>query len=215
MDTTEPADHVVIVAGGGLGTTISAPPGAFVIAADSGYDHAVEAGIAVHLLIGDLDSISPTGRAHAEAHGVAVSEHDLDKDATDLELAIDAALARRARRIDIFGGEGGTIGHLLTGVLSITGERLEPVDVQWHVASGTLLVVRPGRAAELIGTPGDTVSVVPVGSVTGVRTEGLRWRLDGEDLPAGSTRGVSNQLIGDRATVHIEHGVALIALEGA
>ena len=39
MDTTEPQDHVVIVAGGDIGSTIEVPHGASVIAADSGWEH--------------------------------------------------------------------------------------------------------------------------------------------------------------------------------
>jgi thiamine pyrophosphokinase len=47
------------------------------------------------------------------------------------------------------------------------------------------------------------------GPARGVTTEGLRYRLTGEDLQPGSTRGVSNELLADHARVHLEAGVLL------
>jgi thiamine pyrophosphokinase len=55
----------------------------YVIAADSGLDHAVRLGVAVDLLVGDLDSVS----ADAIALAASVQRHPVDKDATDLAIA--------------------------------------------------------------------------------------------------------------------------------
>ena len=64
-----------------------------VIAADSGLDHAVAAGIDPHRLVGDLDSVSAAGRMWAYAHEVHIDEHPAIKDETDTELALAAAIA--------------------------------------------------------------------------------------------------------------------------
>jgi len=45
--------------------------------------------------------------------------------------------------------------------------------------------------------------------LTGVRTTGLRWALEGETLEAGSSRGVSNVFAAPEATVSLESGVIL------
>lgn len=214
MDTTAPIGQVVIVAGGELRTTIQSPGGATVIAADSGYDHAVTAGIPVDVLIGDLDSISPAGRRHATTTGVTVTEHPVDKDSSDLELALRAAIDRGATRIDVYGGEGGTVGHLVAGALALTSGDLDGIDVRWHVESGTIHVARPTHPVAVSGSPGDVLTIVPVGDLSGVTTTGLRWQLDGDALDAGSTRGVSNRLEHRRATVRIDAGVALVIMEG-
>jgi thiamine pyrophosphokinase len=67
----------------------------------------------------------------------------------------------------------------------------------------------------LHGAPGDLVSLVPVhGPATGVTTEGLRYPLRGEDLVPGSTRGVSNVLLGTEAVVRLETGVLLAVQPG-
>ena len=89
---------VVIVAGGhplgGLHPEL--PAGAFVIAADGGVDRALALGLHVDLAVGDFDSVTPAGLAAVRAAGARVERHPPTKDATDLELALDAALGARA-----------------------------------------------------------------------------------------------------------------------
>ena len=87
----------IIVVSGGLAPDRSEigplPAGAFVIAADSGLEHAAALGLAVDVLVGDLDSVSTSALEAAEEAGVRVERHPVDKEATDLELALDYALA--------------------------------------------------------------------------------------------------------------------------
>jgi thiamine pyrophosphokinase len=47
-----------------------------------------------------------------------------------------------------------------------------------------------------------------------VRTHGLRWTLDGQDLPAASGWGVSNEFAVAEASVSIEAGVVLVVRPG-
>jgi thiamine pyrophosphokinase len=77
---------------------------AFVIAADSGLHAALALGVDVDLLIGDLDSADPTAVAEARRAGAAVDVHPADKDATDLELALEAAADRGSTRVRVIGG---------------------------------------------------------------------------------------------------------------
>ena len=84
-----------------------------VIAADRGYKLAVAAGCVVELLVGDLDSLSaPTVERAAEA-GVPIERHPIDKDQTDLELALTYACAvPGVNRIVVFGAAGGRFAEL-------------------------------------------------------------------------------------------------------
>ena len=50
------------------------------------------------------------------------------------------------------------------------------------------------------GRPGALLTLVPLGGqATGIRTEGLRYRLGDEDLEVGTTRGVSNEFLATSA----------------
>jgi thiamine pyrophosphokinase len=77
-----------------------------------------------------------------------------------------------------------------------------------------LTIVR--HEARLEGPVGGIVSLIPLhGPATGVTTAGLLYPLADEDLAAGSTRGVSNELTGPVATVTIRGGVLAAVQPGS
>src|SRR4051812_38201179 len=94
-------ETVVVVAGGHPSPlrVPALPERAHVIAADSGVDLALALRLHIDRAIGDFDSVSAAGLAAAEAAGTVIERHPVAKDATDLELALDAAIALRPSRI--------------------------------------------------------------------------------------------------------------------
>lgn len=213
--TTTPIDRAVVLAGGDLHTEPLSTPQAIVVAADSGYDHARELGLSVDFLVGDMDSISQHGIDHARATGVTILAYPTDKDHTDLELAILAAAARGARHIDIHGGEGGSLGHLLGVALELTDERWDAITIRWHTAGGVAEAARPNSPVTIRGTSGDDVSLIPVGTADGVCTSGLAWPLSGEPLTAGTTRGLRNRITSSPAEISVASGVVIVIWEKA
>src|SRR5256885_17010965 len=94
---------VVVLSGGPDRPAVdSLPPGATVIAADGGAELAQHVGLEVDLVVGDLDSIS----AAALARAAQVERHAADKDATDLALALAAALRLQPERILVLRSAG-------------------------------------------------------------------------------------------------------------
>jgi len=202
----------VIVAGGDLITGETIPPlpdNRFVIAADSGLHSAQALGIVVHLVVGDLDSATPAAVAAAEAAGAAVERHPTDKDGTDLELALDAALRRGLAPALVLGGAGfDRIDHFMANALLLTHPRYAPMRPEWWVKGAHVAPVHD--RLEIAGAAGDIVTLLAVGGpATGVSTTGLRWPLYQGTLPSGSTRGVSNEMTGTAATVVVTHGTLL------
>jgi thiamine pyrophosphokinase len=186
------------------------PREAFIIAADSGLHLAATLGRSVDLLVGDLDSVDPDAIAAAEASGTRVERHPIAKNATDLALALDAAIARRPGRITVVGGAGGRLDHELAIWLLLAAEAYAGVRLRAWSCRARIEVVRPDAEVELAGSPGELVSLLPVhGVARQVTTTGLIYPLSGEDLPPGSTRGVSNQLAAPRAGVRLTGGVLL------
>lgn len=203
----------VIIAGGDpIDATVLArlPDERFVVAADSGLDEAVRLGLRPHVVIGDMDSVSEVSLQGAHDDGAEVVTHPTDKDATDLELALDHVYRRGHRHAVLFGGYGGRISHFLGNALVITAARFAAMRIEWHVASTTLAVVRPDSPLVIEGSSGDLVSLLAAGgTAAGVATSGLRWPLAYETLPAGSTRGISNEMLDDRAAISLQDGVLL------
>ncbi len=202
------AHRTAVVITGGDRIAARPPPADLVIAADSGLEHAQSLGLSVDVVVGDLDSVEADPLAAAEADGAAVERHPVDKNATDLELAIAAAHARGASRVVVLGGAGGRLDHLLANALVLGSAAFSDLTVEWWAAGSRAVVVR--HRAEIAGRPGDLVSLLPIGGpATGVTTSGLRWALDGDTLTAGTTRGVSNELTAPTATVAVEAGTIL------
>ncbi len=184
-----------------------------VVAADSGLEGARALGLGVDLLVGDMDSVDPAVLAEAEAAGTAVERHPAAKDATDLDLALDAALARGAERLVVVTGTGDRFDHALGVALSLAADRLAGGTVEAWIGPAHVWVVRDRLA--ITGSPGMLVSLVPAhGPARGVTTSGLRYPLHGEDLDPGTTRGISNELLDRDATVHLEDGILLVIAPG-
>ncbi len=208
---------VVVVAGGPAPVreaVLAVPVGATVIAADAGLAHAWALGLEVSLVVGDLDSVSADDVAAAESTGIPVERYPREKDATDLELALDAALARRPARILVVAGEGGRLDHLLATLLLLGAEKYAGVELDAWIGPARVHVVRGARSFE--GTPGELLTLVALHApAEGIRTDGLVYPLAGETLEPGSSRGVSNVFAAERAEVSVESGVVLAVRPGA
>ena len=192
---------------------------AIVIAADGGAIHAGPLGLTVDQWVGDGDSISPALLAQLEAAGVGIVRAPADKDETDTELALLAAIDAGADEITILGALGGArTDHALANVGLLGHPALDGRPVRLYDEHGARLslLVAPDAAGQpvthaLAGRPGDIVSLVPIGaSAVGVTTDGLRFALRGEPLVLGRTRGVSNVRMEPVARVTLESGRLLV-----
>lgn len=194
-------DTVVVLAGGPAAVPVELPEGAYVIAADGGAELAPAR---VDLAVGDFDSISP---ATLESL-VNVERHPEAKDATDLELALEAALRAKPRRVLVVGSAGGRLDHLLGSLLLLASERYAGVQLDAQLGEAAVHVIRGVRT--LLGEPGELVSLFALhGPARGVTAHGFRWPLEHATLEPGSSLGTSNELAAAEATVSVEEGVVV------
>lgn len=219
-ETNNHADEVVVFVGGDSVTPFVerlqrvVNPEAWAIAADSGLHTAHALGAAVQLVVGDFDSVDTELLATHVANGGAIDRHPVDKDRTDLEIALDHAFAATPRRITVIGGAGGRLDHLVANIAQLARPDLDDVEVVAYLPPATVYVVT--RQVTITGTIGETVSLLAVhGDAHGVSTTGLAFPLDNEDLAAASSRGISNRLSEPHATVTVRAGRLLIIRPGA
>jgi thiamine pyrophosphokinase len=209
----QPRVAIVLTGGDPVDAAIAPalPAGAYVVAADSGLEQGPRLGLAVDLAVGDFDSVSPQTLAAAVASGCRVERHPIAKDATDLELGLRAARSWGADRIVAVGGHGGRLDHLLANILVLAGPALADTMVEAWMGPARVYVARPHRPVVLEGSAGELVTLLAVGGAAReVRTDGLRYRLAGEDLAPCSSRGVSNEMVGALAEVALGEGVLLV-----
>ena len=209
---------VVVLAGGerALRTTLDLPPGALIIAADSGVDYAHSLGLLVDVAIGDFDSISTDGLDRAQAQGARIERHPSAKDETDLELALDEAVRLGATDIIVLGIGGGRLDHLLANMLLLASPKFAASQINARDGRACVAVVHGGAPPTLLtGAVGELLTLLPVGGVAaGITTSGLRYPLNGESLAPGTSRGVSNVIDTLPATVQLDEGVLLAVLPG-
>ena len=185
-----------------------------VIAADGGATRLGKAGRRPDLVVGDLDSLAADAKRDLERAGVAFEVHPDEKEETDAELALDAAVKRGADEIVVVGAFGGTrLDHLLGNVLLLAHEDFAAIDVALVTERATFRSLLGPGILELEGAPGDWVTLEPLSEVArGVSTDGLRYPLRHDELVRGSTRGVSNELTERRGSVEVGDGLLLVAV---
>jgi len=187
----------------------------FVIGADGGAARAHDADVRVDIVVGDLDSIDPAVLVRLATAGTEIRRASPDKDQSDTELAILAALERGSGPIAVLGALGGArIDHALANVLLLAHPRLDGHDVA-ILDGGTRIRCAgtdtgPGTVV-LTGERGDLVTLLAIaGPVEGVTTHDLRYPLHAETLIPGPARGLSNELLGATASVTTERGRLLV-----
>lgn len=188
-----------------------------VVAADGGARLAGPLGLRVDAWVGDGDSLGATALDELRRAGIPIELAATDKDASDAELGLLAAIRAGADDVTILGALGGPrLDHALANVQLLAHPAAAGVAVQLlDPAARVRLIAAPGRDGgpvrlDLRGRPGDVVSLLPLGDAIGITTTGLRYPLRDEDLPAGPARGLSNVRDEAAAGVSLRRGRLLV-----
>lgn len=179
------------------------------VAADGGTHHLLACGLTPQHIIGDLDSLSPEIQADLSTHGVHFYPHPVHKDETDLELALLwAADQYPEAQLVLLGAMGGRPDQALANLLLLALPQLQGRDTVIAEGPWRVRLIRDGETGLFPGTPGDTLSLLPLGGPAyGVTTTGLAYTLQDETLTFGPARGVSNVLTAVQATVTVRKGL--------
>jgi thiamine pyrophosphokinase len=196
--------RTILIVAGGVASAEEAREAAknadYIIAADGGFSLASRAGLRVDLLVGDMDSLDRV------PENVPTLKFPREKDATDLELALDYACEMKPERIFIVGAFGARLDHTLANANLL--EKYDLPVVLFHQGFRVYLVV---DELEISAELGDLVSLIPLSAeVRGIFTWGLRYPLHDGVLFRASTRGVSNEVVGLPCGVRVREGKLLL-----
>lgn len=200
--------RAVIFANGILNPPVRLSPGDLIIAADGGARHCLDLGLVPAVVIGDLDSLTPAELESLRSQGAKIVQFPVRKDFTDLELALQHARSSGADEILILGALGARWDQTLANVALPAA--FPELAIQLADGNQEFFYLRAGKTITVTGRPGDTLSLVPLGGeARGITTDHLEYPLHDENLPLGSTRGVSNVLIAERARISLRSGILL------
>ena len=177
--------------------------GDLVIAADAGYLNAKKCGVTPDLLLGDFDSFDLPEDLSDKTEVIQFPPEKYD---TDPQLAVRAALERRANEIVIIGGLDGRLDHTLS-LLAIL-EDLDARHIHALVTSGmnrarflrnnsTLIPTSQFRYLSLIAADP---------AVKGVTVEGCKYPLQKARLSRRNQYAISNELVGNCALIDVRRG---------
>ena len=167
--------------------------GARIIAADDGIRHAAALNCRPELWVGDFDS-RPEAPAGFEA--VPREAFPPDKDRTDGELAIDAAIARGADDLLLVGALGGPRSdHAFSNLVLVLRYAARDLAVELFDGRerGWPLGPIPRRFPLRAGTQ---FSILKFSALAGLTIEGAKWPLDKATVPLHSILTQSNQAEG-------------------
>jgi thiamine pyrophosphokinase len=197
--------------GNATSADITLSPNETVIAADGGAHHCLKLGIVPNVILGDFDSLSSEEIAALEADGAELIRYPIDKDETDLELALDYAVRLGATEITFYGLLGGRWDMTFANILLLAAPSYAGIKFRIIDGTTTAYILRGGETLKLQGRPGTTVSTIPLNKpIRGITYHGLQWPLENATLPFGTPRGVSNVMTTTKAQISLEEGTILI-----
>ncbi len=181
-----------------------APNADVVIAVDGGAELCRESGVVPSVVVGDLDSTSSDTVDRLLSQGVPIHRYPVEKDATDLELAIGEARRMGATEIVVTAATSGRLDHTLGTLAALSAAAdLAPTLVEPDLAGW--LLGGSGRSSLQLTGVGATISLIPWGGVALVSATGVRWPLSRAEIGPETTLGVSNVVCaaaGAMLTVH-------------
>lgn len=195
----------------------------FLICADGGGNHALQAGHLPDALIGDLDSITPENLDLCRQKKVYIQQFPREKDETDLELALEYAvkqlkhheIAQESLNEDnhtfwLLGATGGRVDHLMGNLALLLHFFKRGYSIHIKDPLHEIYLIQ-GRE-ELKGRAGQELSLIPITEKAQVTTEGLYYPLQGDVISQDSPRGISNVFLSEQAVVQVDEGIVMLVL---
>ena len=212
----------------------------YVVVADGGLKFLLKNGMLPDFFVGDLDSVeledtptektqsdgmqtedTPTGKAKPEGalkdmlNDIPKKIVPVEKDDTDMALAVAKAYEKGYRNILLYGGCGGTrISHTLANIQMMSFYAKKGCSLQM-LGDGVRLEILHNASKTLSAAMKGSISVICLSDIAeGVTIQGLKYEYTGA-LTSDRTLGVSNSFVGKDAMVSVENGTLLLVYERA
>jgi thiamine pyrophosphokinase len=165
----------------------------FVVVLDGAINRVLELGIKIDVLLGDFDS-----KNHAveqiQAQQKIEIVHTPDQNKTDLQKGIEFLIARNFDAVNIIWATGRRADHNLSNITDIVRYK-QQINIVLHDDYSKIFQL-PKRYQKWYVK--DTVlSLMPVGTVSGVTTQGLSYNLQNDVLTLGYRTSSSNSAAQD------------------
>lgn len=178
----------------------------FVIAADSGFDRCVEAGIVPDLAVGDFDSVNAV-----VPEGIERVRVPAEKDDTDTYLAARIALERGFGEIRFFCALGGRLSHSLANIQLLRELKRKSIRAALFGERSVMFLIEN----ESVTLPrfGGYLSLFAMDSAAVVSESGVKYPLERHSLTNEFALGVSNEITAAEVVITSHSGLCAVVLE--
>ena len=182
----------------------------FIIIADGGARLLMKYGLGADILLGDLDSIGEEALTYIKEHEIEVKKFPAKKDFTDTELALSYLVDEEYKDIVILGALGTRLDHELANLMNLKKLYKKGIRAKIEDDYNEVIYVEEG-SYDFEKTNKKYFSLINAGDRMNFTTKGFYYEV--EDLEINSenpSRGVSNEMVGEKATIKINSGSAFI-----
>jgi thiamine pyrophosphokinase len=203
--------RVILALNRSIALRVESLQGATTVCADGAARAFLAHGVLPNLVVGDFDSLTPAELDALERGGSRIVRHPAEKDETDGELALDAALGLKPTTLEILGLDGGRADMMYFNLSLLRDPRLEKIPTTCVFCDQSRgYLVTASSAVELETPIGTTLSLLPLlDSVSVTELSGVRWPLENQEISSASARTVSNRVTGPVKCV-LQTGRALL-----
>lgn len=187
----------------------------YVVVADGGLKFLLKNGMLPDFFVGDLDSVELEGALKDILKDIPKEIVPVEKDDTDMALAVAKAYEKGYRNILLYGGCGGArISHTLANIQMMSFYAKKGCSLQM-LGDGVRLEILHNASKTLSAAMKGSISVICLSDIAeGVTIQGLKYEYTGA-LTSVRTLGVSNSFVGKDAIVSVENGTLLLVYERA
>ncbi|MCQ2540242.1 MAG: thiamine diphosphokinase [Acetatifactor sp.] len=190
-----------------------------VIAVDGGLSYCGLLGVEPDLIIGDFDSVSDE-----EAQAVKVLEEEIpdrilrlpcEKDDTDTIAALKEGLKRGYREFRLYAATGGRFDHTLANIQCLLFLKKNEACGYLVDGAGMMLAIQ-NESVSFRETMEGTLSLFSmVAESKGVSIEGMKYNLQDAVITNDFPIGISNEFVGQKATITVEDGTLVCMIQYA
>ncbi len=176
------------------------------LAADAGAHRLLSVGVPPSVIVGDFDSLHQGMVSEVLAEMI----HLPDQESTDCDKLLQHAQSIKLEQITLIAVEGDRLDHMLATIHSAAKAE---IGVRLALRDGIGWILKAGEERVFKTRPGRRVSLLPITTIESVSFQGVEWPLEKSALsPLGPT-SISNRTTGDKVSVHMLDGAAVLFLE--
>lgn len=181
------------------------------IGADDGCNRLIELDIVLDLAVGDFDSVNEQQYNKIQQYAGQVKRYPVEKDYTDLELAIEYAISCKPLEIYLFGVTGGRMDHTLANLQQL--KRIDSHNIQAIIIDNQNMIqlFNPGIHDIETNRYYPYISFIAFSEkVVGLSLQDFYYPLTNYALSWGSTRCLSNKLLSKKGTFSFDRGILIM-----